>query len=94
LSVLTAKQLQEWFEYYEIEPFGSVNEDAQSAYTRQTIAVANGMSKIDKKPFTISDWSLLMPQKKSEKKSVGKTTDQIKEIMMAVAQVQNKKRSK
>jgi hypothetical protein len=86
LKILTAHQLEEWFEYYKLEPFGSLYDDTQQAYTRYTVAIANGLQRKNKVPFEVDDWAILS---RKPKKSHKQTTEDMKNIMLAVAGVMN-----
>jgi hypothetical protein len=91
LRILTAQQLEEWFEYYKLEPFGSLHEDTQQSYTRYTVAIANGLERKNKVPFEVNDWAVLNRKPKKEHRQ---TTEDMKSIMMAVAGVMNGNKKK
>jgi hypothetical protein len=87
--MLTAKQIQEWFEFYNLEPFGSAYEDKQHAYTRHIMALSGGLKKKNSnQSFDIVDFCLLRQEETEHKKQ---SVEEMKEIMLAVAGVMNKK---
>jgi len=88
---MTARQWYELCRYYELEPFGSVEEDMQHSFTRSAIYRAQGVKKSNRQPVEIRDVSLVNMREsargsRSEKQSV----EEQKAMLMGMARRQNK----
>jgi hypothetical protein len=53
---LTAKQLNEWFAYMNIEPFGTIWEDIRHGQIQSMTANLNRDSKAKPEPYTCNDF--------------------------------------
>ena len=81
--------------YYNCEPWGSLEDDEQNAFTRKTMFEAQGAKRKDGNPFSITDYSLSFMREKSyealTKKKKGITQEQSPEEMKNILLGANKR---
>jgi len=63
---LTAKQLNEWFAYMNIEPFGSIWDDIRHAQIQAMTANLNRDSKAKPEPYNADDFRNFKERKEDE----------------------------
>ena len=90
LPYLSAHQFNDWKIYYQLEPWGVLEEDLQHSKTREIIFAASG-AKSKGKPFTWKDFSVLNNIREDKPKQ---SVDDMKKFLLGVASSQNKLNSK
>jgi len=96
--LLTQDQLREWEIFFNIEPWGFVERDAQHSFDRYVTAIAGGLKKQGGGQFDADEFSRLSFQRKSiEEKRLGpkalknKAVDAMKSTLLNLADSQNSK---
>ena len=96
--MLTQDQLREWEIFFNIEPWGFVEQDAQHSFDRYVMAIAGGLKKEGGGKFNADEFSRLAFQRKAieEKRLGGKVLKKravadMKETLLNLASAQNSK---
>lgn len=92
LPLLSQNQFNEWIAYYSLEPFGYYENDLQNAVTRNVIAQSSGLKKKHGGKLSLSDFSLEDGREKGRKKSKGQSVDEMKQILLSIANRSKRKK--
>ena len=92
MQILTVQQFREWQIYYDCEPWGSLEDDEQGAFTRKIMLEAQGAKRKDGSPFSITDYSLSFMREKNyealmeKKKGIiqEQSPDEMKNILLGI----------